>query len=103
MKLIYTDQNRMLVEHMRNVVENADIDVLVKNEWTAGAAGELAPSGAWLELWVLAESDEPRARALIEAVQVADDGPNRRCPDCREECPASFALCWNCEAVLTAD
>lgn len=103
MKLIYTDANRMLVEHARNIVENAGIGVLVRNEWTAGAAGELAPTDAWLELWVMDEADAPRAGAAIEAAQAADEGPERNCPGCGEASPASFAVCWNCEAELSAD
>ena len=98
MRLVYTDQNRLLVEHARNVVENAGIEVTLRNEWVGGASGEVAPTAAWLEVWVVEDADEQPALAAIEAAQRTTDGPDRVCANCGEASPAGFAQCWNCEA-----
>lgn len=102
MKLVYTDQNRLLVEHARNVVENAGIEITLRNEWAGGASGEIAPTTAWLELWVVEDGDEARALAAIESAQREAEGPDRVCGNCGESSPAGFVSCWNCEAPLTA-
>ena len=80
MRLVYTDQNRLLVEHARNVVENAGIEVTLRHEW------------------VVEDADEHPALAAIEAAQRTTDGPDRVCANCGEASPAGFAQCWNCEA-----
>jgi hypothetical protein len=40
-----------------------------------------------------------RARELVEAARRANDGlPEWICSDCGESSPATFELCWNCQA-----
>lgn len=48
MKLIYTNENRFLVSNMKNIVENAGIEVTLKNEFAFGGVGDLSPFECWL-------------------------------------------------------
>jgi len=52
-------------------------------------------------VWVEHPRDAERARALIEEfLRAPGNGEPRRCPNCSEENPASFDLCWSCGAGL---
>ena len=100
-KLIYTDQNRILVEHARNLLEGEGIAVGYRNEYVAGAAGEMAPTAAWLELWVLDDEDIDRARIILGHADEDASGPDRTCQACGETSPPAFGVCWNCGATIT--
>jgi len=47
MKLLYTNENRLLVNNVLNLVENAGIAISLKNEFAGGAAGLLVPHETW--------------------------------------------------------
>ncbi len=53
MKLVYTNENRFIVNNAKNIVEAAGITVTLKNEFSVGGIGELSAFDAWLELWVV--------------------------------------------------
>lgn len=97
MKLIYTHENRVLVSNARNLVENAGIDVMLKNEYAGGGMGELSPWDTWVELWVVDDADYDRARALLERAEGAAEGAQWRCRHCGELNDAGFEICWNCQ------
>lgn len=97
MKLIYTQQNRFLVNNARNIVENAGIETVLKNEYASGAAGDLAPFDTWLELWVVNDADYAEAMKLIEAISAKETGAEWQCAYCGERNDASFDICWKCQ------
>lgn len=97
MKLIYTNENRYLVHNIQNLVENADIEIMLKNEFAAGAAGDLVPHETWLELWVVNDSDYDQAMRTIESAFSSNSDPNWVCKNCHEKNDASFEFCWNCQ------
>lgn len=97
MKLIYTQQNRFLVINARNLVENAGIETVLKNEYAAGAAGELSPFDAWLELWVVHDADYAKAMKVIESISTESHEAEWICAACGERNDASFEMCWNCQ------
>lgn len=94
MKLIYTHENRLLVELAKSKLELAGIPVFLKNEYAQGATGELAPHQAWPELWLERERDFERACQLLAD---SDNGSAWRCPECGEENGEAFDYCWNCQ------
>ncbi|WP_323846496.1 DUF2007 domain-containing protein [Microbulbifer magnicolonia] len=99
MKLIYTHENRLLVELARSKLEVAGIAVFLKNEFAQGASGDLAPHQAWPELWLERARDYERARQLL-----ADAGAERGswvCRRCGEHNGAAFDYCWNCQHSRT--
>lgn len=97
MKLLYTHPNRILVENARNLLENAGIATRLENEFAGGAIGELAPINAWVELWIVRERDEQRAKEILAKLSRETEGPGWTCPQCGENNDASFELCWRCQ------
>ena len=43
MRLIYTNENRIMVLNVKNVLMSHDIDVTLNNEFASSASGGLAP------------------------------------------------------------
>jgi hypothetical protein len=53
------------------------------------------------QLWVDNDDDTLRAKEIIDAyLRSSPSGGSVKCPNCGEENPASFDLCWNCGAGL---
>lgn len=97
MKLIYTNENRYLVHNIQNLIENADIEIMLKNEFAAGAAGDLVPHETWLELWVVNDSDYDKAMQTIKSSFSSNNAAEWICKNCNEQNDASFEFCWNCQ------
>jgi hypothetical protein len=96
MKLVYTHPNHIVVAQARSTIELAGIECIVRNEYAAGAIGELAPIDAWPELWVLSDCDFEKAAQTIEQTHDQTSEAEWRCGKCGAESPASFELCWQC-------
>jgi len=96
MKLIYTNENRFLVSNARNILENENIDVLMKNEFIGGAAGDLSPFDSWQEIWVK-DKDYSKAKTLLSVLTDNNVFIDWVCAACGEENDTSFEFCWNCQ------
>ncbi len=99
MKLIYTSENSIYVNNLRNILENEGIGTKLKNEFVGGILGEVSIQDAWLELWVVNEADYQRAEFLIESAKEPDEGEEWQCSACRKMNAASFEICWSCQAT----
>ncbi|VAW67846.1 hypothetical protein MNBD_GAMMA08-86 [hydrothermal vent metagenome] len=97
MKLIYTNENRFLVSNIKNIIQNAGIEIFLKNEYVAGGAGGLSPFDTWLEVWVEKDADYDRAMQLINNLQTTKNAADWVCPVCNETNNASFDFCWQCQ------
>jgi hypothetical protein len=95
MKLLYTNENRLLVNNVLNIIENEGIAIMLKNEYAGGAAGDIAPHETWLEVWV-EDEDFAKAAHLLEAFN-KDNQPKWECSRCGEFNDASFEFCWSCQ------
>lgn len=97
MELLYSNDQLLMVNHVKNLLETANIDSQIKNEFMAGGAGDLAPLDTWPELWV-AEKDLDRAKEIVAQM---DDNSQIvwYCVHCDEENPATFDVCWQCETA----
>lgn len=93
MKQIYTNENRLLAMHSKNVLESAGITVEIRNEHTSGSA--IPGHQIWLELWVN-DDDYDRAVELLNSSE-NDDSKNWVCSKCSEENIETFIICWNCQ------
>jgi hypothetical protein len=98
MKLIYTHENRFLVNNARNLVERAGIAVVLRNEYAVGGAGDLSPFDTWLELWIEHDSDYVRALQVLQDANGSDDATPWTCSNCHELNAAAFDFCWYCQA-----
>jgi len=97
MKFIYTNENRFIVNNIRNILQNNGIETLLKNEFISGATGDLSPFDTWLELWIEHDKDFDQALSLIEDLEKDDSSKTWVCQNCHEVNPASFDICWNCQ------
>ncbi|UTF58915.1 DUF2007 domain-containing protein [Gilvimarinus sp. DA14] len=97
MQLVYTHENKILVENARNLLRENGIDSRLKNEYAAGAMGDLSPIQTWPELWA-DEADYAKAKAIIDDLLNRPAGQAWYCPQCGEENDASFEVCWHCQS-----
>jgi hypothetical protein len=98
LKRVYSSYNQTAVYHARNLLENAGVEVLVRNAILSSAMGELPPAECQAELWVLDDSDERRAQEILSQ-QVT--GADWICT-CGETLGAQFTQCWRCGAYRSA-
>jgi len=98
MKLVYTHENRFLVFNIQNIIESHRIDTFLKNEFIAGAAGDIAPHETWPELWVKNDNDYDLAMLLIKDTLEQKNDKTWLCRHCHETNNSSFDFCWNCQS-----
>jgi len=96
MKLLYSNENRFIVSNIQNIIENSGIDINLKNEFIAGAAGDLAPLDTWMEIWV-DDKDYTRAINIINALELNNNLNDWVCNSCHEKNSSSFEICWQCQ------
>lgn len=97
MKLIYSNENPFLVNNAKNILENHDIEVTLKNEFASGAAGVLAPIDTWVELWIINDVDEDKAKIVLTQALKKQGEHDWFCSQCQEKNDASFDACWQCQ------
>ncbi len=97
MKLIYTHENRFLVANAHNILEQAGIRVVWKNEFASSAIGEIAPFDTWPELWVVEDTDYEQAIDILSNAFNTPSAPEWQCAQCNEQNAAAFEICWNCQ------
>lgn len=98
MKLVYTNENQLMVGHLKNLLENQGITTIVKNEFLGSGFGELSGADTWPELWVVEDDDYSRAAKLAEEMIFEPTGKEWRCPSCHEVNGAAFEQCWKCQS-----
>lgn len=97
MKMVYTNENRFIVANAKNILENHNIAVILKNEFAASAIGEVSAFDAWLEIWVIDDADYEKAFKIIENSLSKSNASPWRCSHCGEHNDASFEICWQCQ------
>ena len=70
MRLIYTNENRIMVLNIKNVLMSYDIDVTLNNEFASSASGGLAPFDTWPEVWLLKDNDYDKAKKIIDSISL---------------------------------
>ncbi|MFT5082477.1 MAG: hypothetical protein ACI9Y1_000502 [Lentisphaeria bacterium] len=103
MKLIFSHQNPMIVENIKNIVELDGVETILKNASLAGAAGELAPMDTWPEVWVVNDDHYQRAIALVNSVSDSKNTVEWVCGKCSEKNDAAFEVCWKCQSEQIAE
>lgn len=96
MKLVYTHPSNIAVAQARSAIEQAGIECVMRNEYSAGAMGELAPIDVWPELWVVRDRDYERAALVLEQARAEIGEADWDCAHCGSQSPATFELCWHC-------
>jgi len=101
MKLIYTHENRLLVSNAYNILQHAGIDLTLKNEYAAGASGDLPFLNTWLEVWVVNDEDYDQAAKTLDTALNNINMHEWSCSNCNESNAASFEICWKCQQENT--
>ena len=96
---LITDPTPGKISYFRNILEAEGIQTFVRNENMSGTEGMIPIFHPGL--CIVNDSDEPKARSLIEKAKLASDlddgsGPEIKCPSCGERNPSNFSSCWNC-------
>ena len=95
---VYSSQDRTMVGHFKNLLENEGISCIIKNELLSIGVGELPPINCWPELWITDDSQFKLAEKIVESALSSDvpTGSLWKCPECGEEIELQFSECWNC-------
>lgn len=96
MKMIYTHENRLIVNNMKNILQRRGFDVFIKNEHVVSVIGEVSAFDSWLELWLVDEQDFALASMILANLKLDNQAEDWHCSKCAEVNAASFEWCWNC-------
>lgn len=99
MKKIYRCGNSLELQTFKEGLKRNDIAFLVKNEYIAGAIGELPFTEAWPELWVIDDALFDKAKSVCMQLEkeLLTPQPDWGCQNCGEQNDSSFEFCWQCE------
>ena len=95
MKRVFRAASLIQVAHARNVLSTAGIDSELRNQYLAGALGDLPMFETWPQLYVEDADEEPALRALARAA-AAPTGNSWICAVCGESLEPQFTSCWRC-------
>ena len=98
MKKVFSNQDILLIGHLKNVLETFEIECTIKNIYLASAVGEIPPIECWPELWVLDDSRYEEALTVLKRNQSPLDliKESWKCGSCGEDIEGQFSECWNC-------
>ncbi len=96
MKKILSNENRMIVYNLKNVLQGEGIETHVVNDFAAGGAGGLATFDTWPELWLDDDTQQAQAQEIIDGILHSNEKDSWFCRACQEKNASSFKLCWNC-------
>ncbi len=97
MKRVFRAASLLQVAHARNVLLSAGIDSELRNQYLAGALGELPMLETWPQLFV-DDADEFRALRALKEAAAPPRGSPWVCEACGEQLEPQFTSCWRCGA-----
>ena len=99
MKLVYTAESLIDAQLIMDLLRNNGVPCLLFNQNAVGGFGELPMTHP--EVWVQHDRDAAAATREIEHFETSPTpATNKPCPNCREFNPATFEVCWRCDAPL---
>ncbi|HEY5264780.1 MAG TPA: DUF2007 domain-containing protein [Steroidobacteraceae bacterium] len=98
MKRVFRAALLVQVAHARNVLVTAGIPCEMRNQYLAGAMGELPMLETWPQLFVDDADEQAALRALARAASTPVGEP-WICAGCGEELEPQFTSCWRCGAA----
>lgn len=99
MKRVFRAASLLQVAHARNVLIAAGIESELRNQYLAGALGDLPILETWPQLLVEDTFETAALRALAKAA-TAPTGPCWTCSQCGEQLEPQFTSCWRCGAAF---
>jgi hypothetical protein len=95
-KRVFGSYNQQLVHHVKNLLEAAGIEVLLRNQFLSSAMGELPPAETQPEIWIFNDADLEKANQILHSSLSAKAGPAWQCAKCGETSEGQFTQCWSC-------
>ena len=95
MKRVFRAASLIQVAHARNVLLTAGIQTELRNQYLAGALGDLPMLETWPQLYVDDADEQAALRALARA-SAAPVGAAWTCEHCGELLEPQFTSCWRC-------
>ena len=99
MKRVFRAASLLQVAHARNLLTAAGIESELRNQYLAGALGDLPMLETWPQIWVEDALESAALRALEEAGRARSGAP-WTCGQCGELLEPQFTTCWRCGAVF---
>jgi len=96
-KRVYRAASLLQVAHARNVLITAGIRCELRNQYLAGAMGDLPMMETWPQLYV-EDADEEFALSALARASTAQVGLPWVCDECNEQLEPQFTCCWRCGA-----
>ncbi|MDP8983853.1 MAG: DUF2007 domain-containing protein [Pseudomonadota bacterium] len=97
MKRVFRAASLLQVAHARNVLLAAGIQSELRNQYLAGALGDLPMMETWPQLYV-DDTDERFALSVLARAASTPAGAPWSCPGCGETLEPQFTQCWRCGA-----
>jgi len=94
-KRVYRAASLLQVAHARNVLITAGIRCELRNQYLAGAMGDLPMMETWPQLYV-DDADESYALSVLARAASAQTGAPWICDECKEQLEPQFTCCWRC-------
>ena len=98
MKKVFTHENRLIVFHIKNLLEEQGISCSIKNEFASGGVGDLSPFETWPEIWVDDEQSDQADQVILENARAEPMAKDWVCTVCGEVNDSQFKICWKCNA-----
>jgi hypothetical protein len=99
-KRVFRAASLIQVAHARNVLLTAGIQSELRNQYLAGAMGDLPMLETWPQLFVDDSDEQVALRALARAA-TAPGGAPWTCHDCGEVLEPQFTSCWRCGFIAS--
>jgi hypothetical protein len=94
-KRVFRAASLLQVAHARNVLLMSGIQSELRNQYLAGALGDLPMLETWPQLYVEDADEQIALRALARAA-AAPAGESWTCGGCGELLEPQFTSCWRC-------
>jgi hypothetical protein len=94
-KQVFRAASLLQVAHARNLLIAAGIDSELRNQYLAGALGDLPMLETWPQLWV-DDALEAAALSALKRAAAAPSGAPWTCEQCGEQLEPQFTTCWRC-------
>ncbi len=98
MRKLYVSQSLVDVESRKELLDQAEIPCLIKNQRSAMLGGEIPFVEVFPELWVFQDDDFEQAETLLQDWEKAQpmEATSWTCGSCGEVHQKEFTTCWKC-------
>ena len=99
MKRVYSSEILANAWNIKNVLEQNDIEAVIKNENLFSVSGEVPFIECMPEVWVKPLYFERAKQIIAELGDMSEeDGPDWTCAGCGESNLSNYSICWSCNS-----